>query len=1097
MKSMNPSPFGILFICLMALSVFSCQKEASQKEAKKPNRFQKIEPVYSGVNFENSFIETTEFNFITYPYIYGGAGLAVGDLNNDELPDIYMVSNYGADRIYLNKGDFKFQDITESCGVRTDLGWKTGVSMVDINADGYLDIYVNRSGPVPVPEIRKNLLYINQKNGTFKEEAAKWGLDHEGFSTQAYFFDYDQDGDLDMYQLNHRVDFKNTNVLNKSIKEDIQFESSDHLFENIGDRYVNVTERAGIQNKAWGLSCSIGDFNNDNRPDIYVCNDYLDPDILYINQGNGQFKDEIQTRFSHTSFYSMGSDYSDINNDGYNDLMVLDMLAEDHKRNKENMASMSTSNFWKMIQMGYHYQYMSNMLQLNLGNGYYSDIGQMAGISKTDWSWAPLAVDFNNDGNKDIFVTNGIYKDVTNRDANIFLQQLSENKQSLPIDSLIALLPAQKQRNCMFINQGNLKFKNKATESGLGQSTFSSGAAYADLDNDGDLDLVMNNTSDKAGIYKNQSEGNNLKIQFEGSDNNSFGIGATVEIYHSDQYQMMANYPTKGYLSSVDNRLHFGLGQDQTIDKLIINWPNGDQEIMNDVKANQILKIKQGAQAQGNENKTNSSEIFTAVNPLDHGLNYRHQEVFYDDYGDQLLLPQKKSVSGPCSVVADVNGDGKDDIFIGGASGQSAALYLQGNEDQFKISQSSLFEQDKEYEDQCALFLDIDQDADLDLIVGSGSYEFKDASAQQLDRIYLNDGTGTFSAAVPLSDSKTNTKVIRPIDFDQDGDMDLLIGAYVQSSKYPFSPSSFLLENQEGTFIDVTKDIAPEWNKAGMIYDISVMDYDADGDMDFIAAGEWMPLSLFNNKEGSFVRTAIPGFEKTSGWWYSLHTVDIDKDGDLDLLAGNLGTNNKFNPKKGKDFHVYCNDFDDSGNYDIVLSKENNGVFLPVRGRECSSQQVPEIATNFESYKAFSDADIMGIYGEEKIKNAEHLMVQSFATTLFINQGNSDFKAVALPAQAQTGPTLDVHIQDLNEDGHLDIIGVGAIFEAEVETIRYDANKGYVLYGDGTGGYKAAEGHGFFQNTNARTIETLTIGNKQFFLIANNDNFLSMQKMIR
>lgn len=1085
----------LLFLPLMGI-LTACSKEEAKSDKKSLKGFQKMESVYSGIDFQNSFIETAQFNFISYPYIYGGAGVAVGDINNDGLSDIYLISNYGTDKLYLNKGDFKFEDITTSAGVTTNSGWKTGVSMADVNADGWLDIYVSRSGPIPNADLRRNLLFINQKNGTFVEQAAQWGLDFEGYSTQAYFFDYDKDGDLDMYQLNHRVDFQNSNTLSARAKNAIEYETSDHLFENKGNRFVNITEKAGIVNKAWGLSCSIGDFNNDNLPDIYVCNDYLDPDILYINQGDGSFKNEIEQRFSHTSFYSMGSDFSDINNDGMNDLMVLDMLAEDHKRNKENMASMSTSNFWLMVNNGYHHQYMSNMLQLNLGNGQFTDIGQMAGVSKSDWSWAPLSVDFNNDGLKDIFVSNGIYKDVTNRDANIFLKKLEASQASLPIDSLIAMLPAQKLKNYLYINQGDLSFKNKSREMGLGQATFTSGAAYADLDNDGNLDLILNNTSDESGIYKNLNSGNYLNIALKGSNKNTFGTGAKVEIYHDEKYQSMDNYPSKGYLSTVDNRLHFGLGDSKTIDKLVVTWADGTQNTLKDVNTNQLLTIEQSntvkSVATGN---MGASKLFSNVDPSLLGLDFIHQENTYDDYAAQLLLPQKKSITGPCTATADINGDGLQDLFIGGANGQSAVLFIQNISGKFERSQEDLLANDKAYEDQTAIFLDTDQDGDLDLIVGSGSYEFEESSANQTDRIYINQGNGQFEAAKPLADIKTNTKVIKALDYDQDGDQDLIIGANVVSSKYPFTPKSYLLENRSGTFVDVTDNIAPEWMEAGMIYDIAVLDYDNDKDDDFIAVGEWMAPVLFKNEGSSFKKTELSAFENQAGWWYSIHVEDIDKDGDLDIFAGNLGKNNKFNPKGGQDFHIYCNDFDANGSFDIVLSKESNGLFLPVRGRECSSQQVPDIATNFETYSAFSDADIMEIYGKEQVEAAKHLTVQNFGTTLFLNNGSGEYEQTTIPAIAQTGPTLDAIIQDFNQDGHLDILGIGAIHQAEVETIRYDGNKGYLLLGDGKGNFSAASISGLNLLDNSRTIESIEIGDEHFLVVSNNDNYLSIRKI--
>ena len=1094
MKIQNILKYGS-FLMIMTLVLGCEQKESPVKSI---SGFELVPDSITHIEFQNFFTETPEFNFINYPYLYSGVGTAVLDINNDGLQDILFLSNLGSNKLYLNQGNFSFQDITQSAGLDDPTGWCTGVSVVDINNDGWTDIYISRSAAVGYPEYRYNQLYINQKNNTFKESSAAWGLAHLGYSTQSYFFDYDKDGDLDMYQLNHRIDFQNNGKINSKIMSNIEALTSDHLYENTGYTFVDVTQKAGTYNKAWGLSCSIGDFNNDNWPDIYVANDYLEPDILYINQKDGTFKDEILNAFSHISFYSMGSDIGDMNNDGYNDLIVLDMMADDHIRGKENMASMSTSDFLEMVKNGFHYQYMTNALHLNMKNGSYTDVGQFSGISKSDWSWAPLIGDYNNDGLNDLYVTNGIYKDVGNRDFNIQMAKDQAKGVVYDLQELINSMPSQKLINPLYINQGELHFKNSASKYGIANPTFTSGAAYADLNNDGALDLILNNTADKAMILKNKSTGNYLTIDLKGNAPNTMAIGAKVEISYDGQTQQKELYTTRGYLSSVDHRIHFGLGSQKTIDEVKITWPNGKNTVLKKVAANQILQVnEQDASQLIASKKQQVNELFKSSNSFELGINYAHLENDYDDYMDQLLLPQKKSTLGPCSAVADLNSDGKEDIILGGSYNKPAMIFIQGENGAFVSTNLDLLENDKAYEDQEILLFDADQDNDLDILIGSGSYEFKEGSELQLDRLYLNDGTGTFTKAQNFPSIKTNTKALEAIDYDQDGDLDLLIGSNVIGGKYPFSPTSYILENNEGTFSDVTQEVAPDFVSAGMIYDLTAMDYDQDGDQDFFAIGEWMPITLFENQNGQFNKKILAEFAELTGWWYKIEAVDLNEDGQKDLLVGNLGTNNKFNPKGNNSFHVYCNDFDDNGSFDIVLSKDNNGTMLPVRGRECSSQQVPQIAADFQTYSDFAHADLYSIYGQDKLDDGIHLTCNTFESVMLLNNADGTFKVKALPAQAQFGPSLDFLVKDFDQDGHVDILGVGAIYNTEVETIRYDSNKGYLLKGNGKGDFKAIDDTGLFLNANSKTVENLRIGDKTFIIVANNHNYLSMLEWIK
>ena len=715
----------ILPLICASLLLISCGSETeSNTEVKtKKQGFTKIEAVQSGINFSNNIVEDLSFNFLSYPYIYNGAGVAAGDLNNDGLIDLYFTANQGPNKLYINKGDFKFEDKTFESKTTDSEGFSTGVTMLDINNDGWLDIYVCKAAALQDSNLRKNKLYLNNQDGTFTESAEKWGIADAGFSTQAYSLDYDKDGDLDLYVLNYRNDFKNNTKIYGAIQNQLIKETSDQLYRNDGTTFTNVTATSGVANKAWGLGVSIGDFNGDSWPDLYVSNDYLEPDMMYINQKNGTFKNEILDRINHISFNSMGSDYSDINNDGLPDLFTVDMLAEDHQRGKENMATMSTSNFWKMVDVGYHHQYMSNMVHMNTNNGTFTEVSQLTGISKTDWSWAPLIADLDNDGQKDVYITNGIYKDITNQDFRRNIKELNEKGVAMTLDQLHDILPTQKLINYAYQNKGDLSFENKTKAWGLDTGSHSNGGTYADLDNDGDLDLVINNLSETAHVYRNNSNNNYLDVVLKGPANNSLGIGAKVEFSAYDQTQSQEQYLTRGFQSSVAPRIHFGMG-DRTNGKLKITWPDNKVSEVNNVNANQVLTVDY---ASAKIAPTSSNAVVTntwaAVNAKSLGLDFTHVENDFDDFELQLLLPHKKSTIGTEIAVADLNGDGLEDIFVGNALGAKAATYLQQTNGTFKANNQALWNTEKGYEDVGALFFDADQDGDQDLYVVSGGYE--------------------------------------------------------------------------------------------------------------------------------------------------------------------------------------------------------------------------------------------------------------------------------------------------------------------------------------------------------------------------------------
>jgi enediyne biosynthesis protein E4 len=919
--------FSRIFLVFLTVLVFFCCNKKKSSDA--TTLFTSIPSSQSKIDFKNVIKQDGNFNCFHYSYMFNGGGVAIGDINNDGLQDIYFTANQTSNKLYINKKNFEFEDITEKANVADDKGWTTGTSMIDINNDGWLDIYVCKSASLNDEELRRNKLYINQKDGTFSEEAKAYGLDDKGFSIQSYFFDYDKDGDLDMYLVNHRVDFENTLRLEQKEAQKMFPETSDHLYRNDNNFFTDVTVSSRIINKAWGLSASIGDYNNDGWPDIYVANDYIMPDFLYINNQDGTFSNQLNTRFKHISYNSMGSDYADINNDFLPDLMVLEMSAEDHVRSKENMASMNTEGFDKIINANYNRPYMANTVQLNNGNGSFSDIGQLIGMSKTDWSWAPLIADFDNDGYKDVFVTNGIDRNFANQDYIRKVKKNLDDKIAMTIYDVIDMIPNEKIANYSFKNNGDLSFTNTTESWGLNKKVNSNGVAYADLDNDGDLDLVVNNMTDIASIYENNSAGNYLNIKLIGSDKNKNGIGAKVKIFTEKQQQYQELYTARGYQSSVTNVLNFGLGEEDEVEKIEVIWEDGLVSIVENTNTNQtiIIDIKDAKQQDASVVKVNRN--FVGINPLQLGIDFVHQESIFNDFSKQVLLPQKLSQQGPTLSVGDLNKDGLEDFFVGGAKDQSGKVYFQNKSGQFVASSQPALENDKAFEDNGSLFFDVNGDGYLDLYVASGSYELPENSPFLQDRLYLNDKTGKFVKSNAIPKMLTFTKTVKAVDYDKDGDLDLTIGGRCIPGKYPLVPNSYILENNKGIFKDVTQAIAPEFSKVGLVNDLLFSDYDGDGDKDLIVAGEWMPITVFKNTNGTFKMTMLPEFKNSEGWWNTVAEVDIDKDGDLDYFFGNLGGNNKFHPSVEKPLHIYGNNFDDNGTYDMLLSKLYKGNLVP------------------------------------------------------------------------------------------------------------------------------------------------------------------------
>ncbi len=1093
---------GLIFILLIHCS--SCQKEEKATDGKLNNvegpLFEWLSPEQTGVTFENRIEDSPSINVLTYEYFYNGGGVAVGDINGDDLPDLYFTGNQSFNKLYLNKGNFEFEDITEQAGVKGSPGWSTGVAMADVNADGLLDIYVCKSGRLK-PEYRLNELYINNGDMTFTEKAREYGLADAAYSTQALFFDYDRDNDLDMYLLNHSIDLF-TGQSARKLKASVDQNAGDKLYRNDGGRFIDVSAQAGLNQNplGYGLGVAAGDLNQDGWPDLYVTNDYVETDYMYLNNGDGTFREMIKEATFHTSNFSMGVDIADINNDAWPDIYVADMVAEDNYRQKTNMRSMNPEKFYKAVNNGFHYQYMFNSLQLNNQNMTFSDMAQMAGVSNTDWSWATLLEDFNNDGYKDLMVTNGFRKEFSNKDFVKYREKITEmvayegpQMKMMAMKELIEKLPETKIANYIFENNGDLTFTDRSADWGFDSLSYSNGAAVADLDNDGNLDIVINNIDAPAYIFRNKnSNGKNLKIRLNGPDGNPSGIGARIIATVGAQKIYKEHYLTRGYQSSLEDRIFMGVGNVETIDELTIIWPDGKMETRASVPAGEALTINYAdADQRASFNNESSQTVFRDITD-EAGLDYRHVENNFYDFGKEILLPHKMSQFGPAMAVGDVNGDGLEDVFLGAAIGAAGKLYLQNGSGAFTEAQKQFWEKDSQMEDVGAVFFDADQDGDLDLYVASGGNEYLEGSEFLEDRLYLNRGNGKFRKTTRrLPGLRSSGAAVKPFDFDVDGDLDLFVGGRVLPQKYPSPANSYILENDKGYFTDVTEKVASEFLPLGMVTDAVWADVNANKKIDLAIVGEWMPVRVFEYDGGKFKEiTDALGLADQTGWWYSISASDLDGDGDLELIAGNLGKNYKYKASDSEPFQVYYNDFDENGTGDIVLGYFNEGTLFPLRGRQCSSDQMPFIKEKFETYHEFGQASLREIYGEKALKEAINYKARTFASTIFDNKDNIDFEPLELPNRAQLSSINGIIPADFDGDGIKDLLVAGNLYPVEVETTRNDASVGVFLKGIGNLEYQPMSPvkSGFFAPGDIKKISLINLADEQVgILMARND----------
>lgn len=1112
---------------LFSLLIFiGCQK-SDVTETEQPQKhetvhtdlkFTLMDPAETGIDFKNDFKEDYTYNIFNYEYMYNGGGVAVGDVNGDSLPDLYFSATFGGNRLYLNEGNFKFRDITHSAVVEGAEGFKTGVAMADINGDGRMDIYSCRTSKEDDGK-KNDFVFINmgsrEENGMqvpyFEEQGAKLGLADNTNTNHVVVFDYDRDGDMDVLLLNHRLGFKDANQLRLQQGEDgsitrivtppTPFESN-KLYRNDGGKFTDVTKKAGMETSAFGLSATVADINRDGWPDVYVANDYIEPDRIFINNRNGTFSDKYFEYLKHSSQNSMGADLADINNDGHVDIMVMDMKPEDPIRYKELINVMHYDRYNLLVQHGYGRQAGRNVLQLNNGNNTFREIGQFAGVSATDWSWGTLFADFDNDGWKDSYVANGYRKDVTNYDyfnytRDSLVRTGGVNSDRFPdINAVLDLIPEKKIPNYLFLNDHQLRFHNITSQAGIDQPSFSNGTAYGDLDRDGDLDLIVNNVAQTAFVYRNDLSGKHwLQISVKGPGQNTHGIGTLADIYAGGLHQHHQLIAVRGFFSSSEPMIHCGLGDATVVDSLIMQWPDGTREIFKSIKADQHLRLTKGSGTLYNTKVVASTDpLFRRAEPPQ----WVHQENKVVDFKRERLIPYMISYEGPCLSAGDINGDQREDIFVGNGSGFPSAVFFQTPDGKFQKTQQDAFTADAVIEDCGSILADFDGDKDLDLVVIPGDNSFPLNDPNYMTRLYINDGKGVYSKSGYFPIVRTNAGSVMAFDYDGDQDLDLFIGGRSTPGSYPLPPKSYVLQNEKGRFVDVTKNVFAAFEEIGMVTGMDTGDLDGDGKEEIVIVGDWLPIGIYGYDGKKFIdKSASLGADKWSGWWKCVTVDDIDGDGDADIVAGNMGLNHRMKASDAEPITMISNDFDGNGSQDPVLCYYYEGKLYPYAGRDAIIGQIPVLKKKFVRYGPYAVSTIDQIFPADKLKSSLKLTANTFSTMVLINQ-NKKLTPVELPGEVQLNPVYDILIADYNADGKKDILMAGNFLYAETETAEMDAGTGTLLTQQADGSFKYVPNtqHGFWAQQEVRELEMIRLADgKEAIITANNQGPLEIHLM--